>query len=134
MSDILTRDEILAADDIQSEVVEVPEWGGSVIVRGLTGTERDAFERTIISNVDGKGPAKSDLRNFRAKLATWSMVNEDGKRLFNQADVIELGQKSAAALQRVFNVAQRLSGLSEEDIEELTKNSEELQSDGSGFD
>ena len=131
---VLTRDEILAADDIQTEVVEVPEWAGSVIVQGLTGSERDAFEKTIISNMDGKGPPKSDLRNFRAKLAAWSIVDEDGKRVFSQADVVALGAKSAAALQRVFNVAQRLSGLSEEDIEELTKNSEELQSDGSGFD
>lgn len=134
MSDLLTRDEILAAEDIQSEVVEVPEWGGSVIVKGLSGTERDAFERTIIRNIDGKGPAKSDLRNFRAKLAAWSIVDEDDKRIFTKADVNALGNKSAAALQRVFNVAQRLSGLSEEDVEELTKNSENGQSDVSGSD
>ena len=29
---LLTRDEILAADDIKTEDVEVPEWGGDVRV------------------------------------------------------------------------------------------------------
>jgi hypothetical protein len=33
-----------------------------------------------------------------------------------------LGEKSAAALQRVFEVGQRLSGLSDDDVEELAKN------------
>jgi hypothetical protein len=33
-----------------------------------------------------------------------------------------LGEKSAAALQRVFEVGQRLSGLSDGDVEELAGN------------
>ena len=41
---ILTRDEILESEDLATETVSVPEWGGSVIVRALTGTERDAYE------------------------------------------------------------------------------------------
>ena len=34
---LLTRDAILAAADIQTETVPVPEWGGEVAVRPLTG-------------------------------------------------------------------------------------------------
>ena len=41
---LLTRDLILKADDIQTREVEVPEWGGTVLIRALTGTERDAYE------------------------------------------------------------------------------------------
>ena len=40
----------------------------------------------------------------------------------SDADMEALGEKSAAALQRVFDVARRLSGMSESDVEELTKN------------
>jgi hypothetical protein len=31
----LTKDEILAAPDLKPELVDVPEWGGSVWLRGL---------------------------------------------------------------------------------------------------
>ena len=38
---ILNREQILAANDVKTRIVDVPEWGGSVIVRGLTSLERD---------------------------------------------------------------------------------------------
>jgi len=43
----LNKEQILRADDLKTEEVDVPEWGGSVRVRVLTGTERDAFESSI---------------------------------------------------------------------------------------
>lgn len=122
----LTRDAILQADDLLVEDVEVPEWGGVVRVRGLTGAERDAFESEIVE-LRGK-KARLNTQNFRAKLAARSVVDEDGQRLFSDHDAQLLGQKSAAALQRVFEVAQRLSGLSETDVEELIGNFDEGQS------
>ena len=126
---LLTRDAILAAPDMLTEEVPVPEWGGMVLVRGLTGTERDAFEEEMIT---GKGKNRDvNLANFRARLIVKSVVDKGGKRLFTQADMVALGGKSAAAIQRVFQVAMRLSGMSEEDVEELTKNSEPGQSDSS---
>jgi hypothetical protein len=126
MAKFLTRDEILAAQDIATEVVEVPEWGGAVRVRGLSGLERDELEASIVSR-RGKH-VDVNLINMRAKLVAKSMVDESGALLFSEEDVRALGKKSAGALQRVFEVAQRLAGLSDEDVEELTKNSESGQS------
>ncbi len=128
----LTRDEILQADDLEMEVVKVPEWGGEVLVRGLTGTERDAFEGSIIT-LKGK-QSSMNMQNVRAKLVARSIVDEYLERLFSDADVEALGKKSAAALDRVFSVAQRLSGVSDEDVEELAKNSESVQSEDSTSD
>ena len=126
---LLTRSAILAAQDIQTEEVEVPEWGGSVMVRGMTGAERDAFEESVLT---GRGKNRNvNLRNFRARLVVKSVVDKKGDRLFTMADIDALGAKSAAALGRCFDVATRLSGMSDEDVEELTKNSEDGQSDGS---
>ena len=51
MKKFLTRNEILAVDDLQTQKVDVPEWGGSVYVRGLTGSERDALEASIVKQV-----------------------------------------------------------------------------------
>lgn len=122
MSDLLTRDQILAAEDLPSEIVAVPEWGGSVRVRGLTGAERDRFESSIVE-FKGRKVQRVQLENFRARLVFLTVVDAEGKRLFtSKNDVARLGEKSAAALARVFNKAQELSGITPADIEELTKN------------
>lgn len=113
---LLSREAILAYDDSQSEDVEVPEWGGAVRVVGLTGAERDRFEASVVGN--GK---QMQLSNLRARLIAMCVVDESGERLFGTADVGALGNKSAAALERVFSAAQRLSGLSEDDVAELTE-------------
>jgi hypothetical protein len=125
----LTREQILEVKDLQFEDVEVPEWGGTLRVRGLTGIERDRFEETILDQ-RGKN-VKVKMTNLRARLVVLSVVDEQDQALFTQNDIGVLGRKSAAALQRVFNVAQRLSGFSDEDLEELAKNSSDAQSDGS---
>lgn len=115
----LTKDEILKADDLPTETLEVPEWGGSVLVRGMTGAERDAFEGGVVS-MNGKD-ARMNTQNIRAKLTALCIVTEDGLRIFTDHDVTALGMKSAAALDRVFTTAQRLSGLTNEDVDELAK-------------
>lgn len=113
---MLDRQAILEADDKRIEKVDVPEWGGHVFVRTLTGAERDAFERDW-TGADGQVNA-----NFRAKLAARAICFEDGKRVFADGDVGPLGEKSSAALDRVFAVAIRLNGLTKDDVEELEKN------------
>lgn len=129
--DLLTKDQILDADDLQSQVVPVPEWGGSVLIRGMTGIERDAFEESLLK---GKGKnTKVNMQNIRAKLVAHSVVNGDGERMFSDADVRALGQKSAAALDRIFDVAQELSGITKADVEELAANLADGQADGFGL-
>jgi hypothetical protein len=125
---LLTRDQILQAQDIAREEISVPEWGGSVLVRGLTGQERDAYEATIM-RLNGTN-AQMNLVNARAKLVARSIIDEEGNRLFGDDDVALLAKKSAAALERVFNVAQRLSGLTSSDLDELAKASANGQPEG----
>lgn len=119
----LSADEILSADDLPRETVSVPEWGGDVLVQGMSGTDRDRFEAAMLNrNMDGLDKDKA-MEMYRARLAAACIVDETGKRLF-QGDAVtkRLGQKSAAALTRVAEVASRLSGLTPEDAEELTGN------------
>lgn len=133
MAEYLGRDAILSASDLQTEEVQVSEWGGAVLVRGLTGSERDAFEEASLHRYGKNGKNKEiNLKDFRARLVSWSIIDGDGKRVFTDTDVPALGRKSASALQRVFDVCSRLSGLSESDVEELVKNSPSDQSDDSG--
>lgn len=126
---LLTKEAILAADDLVTEDVAVPEWGGTVRVRAISGAERDAFEQAIVTR-KGKN-VTTNLANIRAKLVAICVVDESGQRLFGDKDVLLLGTKSAAALDRVFTVAQQLAGLTDKDVDELAENLEPGQSDDS---
>ena len=126
----LSREDILSAADIQEADVPVPEWGGpgaTVRVRGMTGKQRDRFEESIM---EGKGRnRKANFENFRAKLVARSIIDPTtGRPLLRPSDVEPLGNKSAAALQRVFNKIQELNGISDEDQENLTGDSKPVRS------
>ena len=120
---MLTKEQILQADDLKQETVEVPEWGGSVIVRTISGTERDNFE---IACAKDKNTTRKVIRG---RLLALCLVDEDGKRLFSDSDAAALGEKSATALDRAFEVAARLNGIGEKDQKELEKNSEAVPAD-----
>lgn len=120
---LLGKAAILAANDLKFEDVEVPEWGGTVRIRVMSGLERDAWEASFLTAaLAGKGGGLAgSMQNVRARLVAQTAVDEAGERLFSDADMTDLGKKSAAALDRVFAVAQRMNGLNERDIEELGK-------------
>ncbi len=115
---ILSKDDILGAEDIKTMTVPVPEWGGEVLVKTLTGAERDRFEQSIIDS-----DRKVVLTDARARLCAMSMVDKDGKRLFANDCIAALGEKSGAVLDRIYEVASQLSGMGKEDLEDMVKNS-----------
>jgi hypothetical protein len=119
----LSADDILNAEDLKPESVDVPEWGGQVLVKGMSGTARDQFEAGMLNeNMNGVSKDKA-MEMYRARLAAACLVDPNGKRLFQGTAVVKrLGEKSAQALTRVAEVASRLSGLTDEDVEELTGN------------
>lgn len=105
---LLTRDAILAAQDLKTEDVPVEEWGGTVRVRMLTGAERDAFGASLLDPKTGK----PNMRDYMTKLLARCIVGEDGQALFAPDEVALLGAKSSTALQRVYAVAERLNSMS----------------------
>lgn len=116
----LTREAILSANDLKAVKVPVPEWGGVVYVGVMTGAERDSFEA---QRIDQRGSdVKVNLDNVRAHLAARTLCDSQGKRLFSVKDVVALGQKSGAALQRVYEAAMRINRVTADDVEELAGN------------
>ena len=116
---ILTRADIDATEKRTRELVSVPEWGGSVYVQSLNGDERDQFEESLMVTTRRGGKKERDvvLKGARAKLCALCIVDGDGQRLYTDEEVDVLGQERAAALDRVFEVAQKLNGMSDEDLE-----------------
>jgi hypothetical protein len=109
----LTRDQILAAQDLKTEDVPVPEWGGTVRLREMSAAD-------IQDWLDGKsGDAGADAM---ASLLAASIVGEDGARLFAMADFAALKAKNGNVLRRLFDVAKRLNGIAPGQAEDLEKN------------
>ena len=127
MDDVLSKDDILGMDDIPMEEVVVPEWGGkTVVVCGLTASGKNAYEASLVE-IRGQS-RRVRLENATAKLVIRCAVNRQRQPLFSEGDIERLGTKSAAALERIARVAQRLSGMTQADVEDLVKNSDAAQS------
>lgn len=109
---LLTREQILAVQDIGTEIVPVPEWGGEVKVRGLNAKERVEIASTAM-DADGKIDNEHALEML-VKLPLLCMVDESGAQLFTADDVERMQSKSSEALNRVFEAVLRLSALTDE--------------------
>lgn len=110
---LLTAEAILKADDITRERVDVPEWGGSVYVRGLTARQKDRIEL---------GHMNKEIKDYRATVAAYSICDDKGNALFSVHDIAKLADKSGAALERVFETAMRLSRITETDVAAIEGN------------
>ena len=111
------RSLILGANEAPSELVPVPALAIKVRVRGMTGAERDAFEASCF---EGRGKKRQfTMNNLRAKMVAFCCVDDAGKRLFTDDDAVQLGKVRADVIDQLFSVAQRLSGMSNEDVDEL---------------
>ncbi len=126
MSGALSREALLARAregdaQLPREIIPVPELGGDVIVRGMTGTERDEFESSLTVGLGRR--RRLDTTNIRSRLLVKCICDETGARLLKDEDVAVLGKLPAKVLAPLFDAAQRLSGVSDEDIDELGKSS-----------
>lgn len=128
------RDQILTAEDLETRDVEVPEWPDSdgnptvVQIRTLTGKERDAFESSFAKTGKGGRKVKSDYTNFRAKLLVRCLQDPaTGEPIFTDKDAPRLGQKSSAAIDRLFEVASEMSGITDRSVEEEAEDFDETQ-------
>ncbi len=127
------RDDILAAEDLPREPVATPEWEPAVPkvwVRGLTAAERDAYEQGLLVSGRGVTRVKDRVENLRAAFCVRIMVDEAGERVFTDADVTALGDKSGAVLDRIWDKGRELSGMKTE-AERATEAGDPSQPDDS---
>jgi len=102
-----------------------------VFVKQMTGRERDSFERSLFV-FDKDNKVTTRMNDFRAKLAVCTLCDENGVALLKFEDYDLLSRNmSAARLEKIVNVAQKLNAITEEDKEALVKNFEVGQADNS---
>lgn len=126
---------IIEHDDLKKETVDVPEWGGVVRVRALTGFERTEYIKILTGNSlthrgEGDRIIQSNVGRAQIYAAAVGMIDEDGKQLAGPDYVDELENKSGIVLQRVGDAVLRLSGMTGDDDEEAI---EALGEDGAAL-
>ena len=122
---------ILALDDTVYEQVSIPEWvlnNSPVVltVRSITADETDEVEHFGMVKVktrrNGRIVEKYEHRkkNLRAKLVSLSVCKAPGDKtpVFSEQDVIKLGKKNAAAIDRIIEVIKRISRIDSETLDE----------------
>jgi len=123
------RDQILAKQDIPSEMVDVPEWGVKVEVRGMTGAERTRIMDKATQNA---GDVNLQFVYPEIVIAT-AFDPESGEQVFKPNDRDALLAKSATALDRIAAVGMRLSGFTAESADDMGKDFSATDSEDSSL-
>lgn len=114
---MLTANDILSCDDKRTKKLNIPQWGGDVIVSELSAEDRDLIE---LESNKAKLTGKAD--NANARLVACCLVDEGGKKLFSEDKLKALGTRSLSAMNLVLKTALELNNLTEAALEELAKN------------
>ncbi len=128
---VATADQFLTspAMDRQKEDVDVPELGDGVVIPiwGMTPRERTTWEdRQTSLPKDKRARQKHEIRE---RLLVECCRDDEGKNIFTRSQIEQLGQRRADVVERLVNVALRLSGFNNADVEKLAKNSDASQDD-----
>jgi hypothetical protein len=119
----LTREMIAAVQDRKRRLVEIPEWSGPVYVQEMTAAQADRLsELNFVEDESGSGKMKFRWDGYSARLAVFTVCDDQGAPLFTEADMPMLAAKSAAALARIVAAARELNGLTEAAVEADAKN------------
>jgi hypothetical protein len=110
----LTLEEIKSVDDIKAQTVEVPEWGGEVLVKSMSGRLRSNLEQKVANN--------APHGDVKMMIVTSCCVKEDGSPMFTTADKKWLAEKAAAPLETIFEAACKMSGIGDDADEDAEGN------------
>ncbi|MBT9177529.1 MAG: hypothetical protein DDT20_01863 [Firmicutes bacterium] len=110
---ILSIDEILMSPDLGVKIIEIVEWGGSVVVRGMTKREQQQLRKQAVDSLTGQIDAD------RMEILMLAHCLAEPKITIEQAEQIAL--KSASAFDKVLTAIMDVAGLSEAVQQEALK-------------
>lgn len=106
---MLSREEIRSIDKQGRRTVTVPQWGGDVLIRGMTVIEQEGYWDIVDDSKKGiTAPAGK-----RGSVLYSCCINEDGSSFWKPEDAAWLGSEAnAGAVDLVYNEIVDLSGFS----------------------
>lgn len=114
---LLSKENIIAADDIAYEYVDVPEWGGKVKIYAMSLAQHIEYEKLSTKGKDN--PINGEQIVF---VLSQALRNEDGSRLFTEEEAKLLLNKNTRVVSRLFAKCAELSKFSDTDIKGEEKN------------
>ncbi len=107
----ISRDLFLRPIGVKREKVDLPEFGegAHVFVYGLTSREKNEHESSLM-NAKWTGVDKVKAVTQKERLMLRAVRDESGNSLFSMEDVDAISQWPADITNRLFDVADRLSG------------------------
>lgn len=119
----LTREQILSNKSFRSKTIEIPEWGGEVRLKAMSGADREAMESVVYEDVGGKLQMKKGV-SYMAEMLLRTWCDDDGNLLFKPDEINLIQEKDSVILARIFKVAAEVNGLSGDEEKVIEKNSE----------
>lgn len=104
------KDLILNKQDKKLTPLTVEEWGVTVHLRTWSGSERAKFQDWY--------KTQTDMGKLLGMLCAMSVCDEAGNRLFTEADVDALNEKSVTALDAVAAAVLALNGITPDAVEQ----------------
>lgn len=129
---MLTREQILNKDDIAVKEIDVPEWGGAVHIRQLSRAQQDEYLKRQYGETRLKQDSKARQQEISAVniyghdtyLCVCGICDEEGKPLFQTADIDALKKKNGAVIGRLAVEIVKFSEMANDvPVEEEVKNS-----------
>ena len=128
----LTEEQILAALDryeVETRQLRIPELGGTVYVREMSGQIRNRLEATYATIRNG-GDSKQ-LDKITAQIVAYGTVDEAGKPIMTMNAAQRVVSKMQKVAFRIRDTALELSATNEDDVEALAEVFDGAQSDDS---
>ena len=115
---LLNKHQIFASNDLKSQIISIPEWGGNIKIRVMSIGERLTLDSLKIDEDD------KDM-NLAFNWIIKSCIDENDKLLFDdpEEDIKFLKGKSSDSILKLFNAILSLNKQSQDDIDDLAKNS-----------
>ena len=122
------REKIIDQNKFDLYEVDVSEWGDigePLYVNTLSCQEAEAFELSCRSD-DGQP------QDFKAHIVSVALVTGERERVFADGDIHIVRNLNARVINRVADLALKVNGYTDSDLEELGKNLNGTTSNGSG--
>jgi hypothetical protein len=114
---------VLGKGLLKRQEIDVPTWGGTILIRELTGAEVETVRSIAASAVkDGQVTDQANLRVFAHSLIVSGWINADGTHVLTEEEGALLYGESNQTIDTIADAIAVLSGLRPKSVEQAEKN------------